>query len=125
MQHYKTSTPYTTAILMLVLFIGAASAYYYAKQRPTPNLASRPIVAVPSSTPMIVKGPFQYTVKSITSDVLVFSGDTGDMYVPNDTTTKIRYSDDQAPATISALPIGRKVDLAFIPGQKTIIYVSR
>lgn len=110
---------------MLVLFIGVAAAYYYTKQSPTPNSSSRPVIVVPSPAPMIVKGPFQYTVKSVTSNLIVFSGDTGDMYVPNDTTTEIRYSDDQAPATISALPIGRKVDLAFVPGEKAIIYVSR
>lgn len=90
-----------------------------------------PVVSVPGGVteePKFIKPDFSYTVKSISSDVIVLDGKNGEMNLSNDPTKVTAYagpSKDSPKMELSQIKVGDLVNLEAVPGQQVWLFVSQ
>lgn len=89
----------------------------------TPPLLS-PFKATPDIT-QAVELPYDYEIASVSSDEVLLSGETGQMYLTKDPNIYIfrGYPPDETPAEFSDLVLGAKIRLRKIHGVAAWVYI--
>ncbi len=105
------------SLVLIIIIIGGIGIYLFSN-----NQTTTPLATVTPTTYLI---PFQYRIKSIDSNNIILTGDTGEMTLPNDSTVIVVYSVNQELLALNQLQVDQKLNLDLIPGQKATIYLQK
>lgn len=133
---------YLTPLLGLLFFLlGLGLFYYFMIYNDRLKLKNKPFVSNVSSDlnnsttynsssskedNKPLNPNFDYIVKELKDEVIVVSGDRGDMYIPKDLSKVQVYaglSKESAKMPLDKLKVGDRVKLEIIPGEEVLVFV--
>lgn len=116
-----------TLVLVCALISAVALAYFQlrydgqqATNDPTPLVLGGE--KLPKNNVLV---PFDYTIMSIDSSMIVISGEHGNMQLPvSDDQVTVYHVSDNSKADITDLQVGQTVNLAMVPGEKAWVGIE-